>query len=85
MFFTLGSFFAIFFLYLLQISPLRLPDLLSGSPLIISGRFKGNFPEVVKARGFLADLTTHVIDINVRKANDMPLEMVNILNCALLK
>ncbi|KAI3802771.1 hypothetical protein L1987_30914 [Smallanthus sonchifolius] len=59
-----------------EIFPFRLPDLLSGSLLIISGRFKGKFPDIVKARGFLADLSTHVIDVKVMKANDMPLEMV---------
>ncbi|KAI3773288.1 hypothetical protein L1987_47813 [Smallanthus sonchifolius] len=59
-----------------EIFPFRLPDLLSGSPLIISGRFKGKFPDIVKARGFLLDLSTHVIDVNVMKANEMPLEMV---------
>ncbi|KAK9056566.1 hypothetical protein SSX86_023928 [Deinandra increscens subsp. villosa] len=58
------------------IFPLRLPDLSSRSPLIISGRFTGKFPNIVKARGFLADLSTHVIDVKVVKANDVPLEMV---------
>ena len=58
--------------------PFHLPDLLSRSPLIVSGRFKGKFPDVVKVQGFLADSSTHVIDVKVVKANDMPLEMVNI-------
>lgn len=54
--------------------------MLSGSPLIVSGRFKGKFPDNVKARGYLADLSTHVIDVKVMKANDFPLEMVNIMH-----
>ncbi|KAJ0759569.1 putative von Willebrand factor, type A, von Willebrand factor A-like domain superfamily [Helianthus annuus] len=59
-----------------EIFPFRLPDLLSGRPLIVSGRFKGEFPDIVKARGLLADFNTRVIDVKVKKANDMPLEMV---------
>ncbi|KAI3512493.1 hypothetical protein L1887_19809 [Cichorium endivia] len=59
-----------------EIFPFCFPDLLSGSPLIVSGRFKGRFPDIVKARGFLSDLSVHVIDVKVSKANDMPLEMV---------
>ncbi|KAL4560141.1 hypothetical protein LXL04_032290 [Taraxacum kok-saghyz] len=59
-----------------EIFPFRIPDLSSGTPLIVSGRFKGNFPDIVKAKGLLADLSTHVIDVKVSKANDMPLELV---------
>ncbi|KAI3743450.1 hypothetical protein L1987_61159 [Smallanthus sonchifolius] len=60
-------------------------DLLSGKPLIASGRFKGKFPDIVKARGFLVDLSTHVIDVKVMKVKDMCLEMVNIITCTCLK
>nr|XP_043637476.1 uncharacterized protein LOC122608432 [Erigeron canadensis] len=59
-----------------EIFPSRLPDLLSRSPLIVSGRYKGNFPNIVTVRGFLGDLSTHEIDVEVRKAVDMPLERV---------
>ncbi|XP_071685578.1 uncharacterized protein [Rutidosis leptorrhynchoides] len=64
-----------------EIFPYRFPDLSSGRPLIVSGRFKGNFPDIVKATGFLAlDKTSHVIDIKVRKANDVPLEMAKMVH-----
>ncbi|KAI3684147.1 hypothetical protein L6452_33366 [Arctium lappa] len=59
-----------------ELFPFRLPDLWSGSPLIVSGRYEGNFPDIVKVRGFLGDLSTYVIDVKVRKAKDMPLDMV---------
>ncbi|GJR79419.1 putative von Willebrand factor A-like domain superfamily protein [Tanacetum coccineum] len=59
-----------------EIYPFRLPDLLSRSPLIVSGRFIGKFPDIVKARGFLADSSARVIDVRVMKANDVSLEMV---------
>ncbi|XP_024973270.1 von Willebrand factor A domain-containing protein DDB_G0292028-like [Cynara cardunculus var. scolymus] len=59
-----------------QLFPFRLPDLWSGSPLNVSGRFEGNFPDIVKVKGFLGDLSTYVIDVKVREAKDMPLDMV---------
>ncbi|KAD4585036.1 hypothetical protein E3N88_22637 [Mikania micrantha] len=59
-----------------EIFPFHLPDLLSRSPLIVSGRFIGKFPDIVEARGFLADLSTHVIDVKVMNADNMPLDMV---------
>ncbi|PWA56047.1 G-protein beta WD-40 repeat-containing protein [Artemisia annua] len=45
--------------------------------------FKGKVPDVVIARGFLVDSSTHVIDVKVMKANDMPLQMVNELTPSL--
>nr|GFC25259.1 von Willebrand factor A domain-containing protein-like isoform X2 [Tanacetum cinerariifolium] len=59
-----------------ELYPSRIPDLLSGSPLIISGRYEGNFPESVEARGFLADRSTYQIDIKVRKTMDINLDML---------
>ncbi|KAJ9559758.1 hypothetical protein OSB04_004918 [Centaurea solstitialis] len=59
-----------------ELFPFHLPDLWCGSPLIVSGRFEGNFPDIVKVRGFLGDLSTYVIDVKVRKAKNMPLDMV---------
>ncbi|KVH92918.1 hypothetical protein Ccrd_005044 [Cynara cardunculus var. scolymus] len=46
-----------------ELYPSRIPDLSSGSPLIVSGRYHGKFPEIVKVRGFLADLSTCEIDL----------------------
>ena len=63
--------------------PFHLPDLLSRSPLIVSSRFKGKFPDVVKVQGFLPDSSIRVIDVKVMKANDIPLEMVDIF-CSLM-
>ncbi|KAM0017545.1 putative von Willebrand factor, type A, von Willebrand factor A-like domain superfamily [Helianthus debilis subsp. tardiflorus] len=59
-----------------ELYPSRIPDLLSGSPLIVSGRYQGKFPEFVKARGLRADLSTYVIDVKVRKITDTHLERV---------
>ncbi|KVI05856.1 von Willebrand factor, type A [Cynara cardunculus var. scolymus] len=47
-----------------ELYPFRIPDLF-GSPVIVSGRYEGNFPDIVKARGFMADMSTYVIDVKV--------------------
>ncbi|KAJ0701484.1 putative von Willebrand factor A-like domain superfamily [Helianthus annuus] len=59
-----------------ELYPSRIPDLLTGSPLIVSGRYQGKFPVFVKARGLRADLSTYVIDVKVRKITDTHLERV---------
>lgn len=58
-----------------ELYPFRIPDLF-GSPLIVSGRYRGNFPEIVKANGFMADMSTYVIDVKVRNAKGIPLDKV---------
>ncbi|KAM7513519.1 hypothetical protein LguiA_003102 [Lonicera macranthoides] len=60
----------------LEVYPSRIPDLLSGSPLIISGRYQGDFPDTVKAKGILADMDTFSIDLKVQEANEIPLDKV---------
>ncbi|CAK9150109.1 unnamed protein product [Ilex paraguariensis] len=60
----------------LELYPIHLPDLLSGSPLIISGRYCGNIPNSVKASGTLADLSNFVIDVKVQKTKGMSIERV---------
>lgn len=56
--------------------PSHIPDLLSESPLIVSGRYQGAFPETLKATGILADSSNFVVDLKVQKAKDMPLDKV---------
>ncbi|KAJ0537213.1 putative von Willebrand factor, type A, von Willebrand factor A-like domain superfamily [Helianthus annuus] len=58
-----------------ELYPFRIPDLF-GSPLVVSGRYHGNFPDIVTARGIRADLSTCVIDVKVRKAKGIPLDRV---------
>ncbi|OVA08327.1 von Willebrand factor [Macleaya cordata] len=60
----------------LEIYPSQVPDLLSGSPLIVSGRYEGKFPDFLKARGVLADLSNFEVDLKVQKAKDIPLDRV---------
>ncbi|KAG8636056.1 hypothetical protein MANES_16G093900v8 [Manihot esculenta] len=59
-----------------EVYPSRIPDLSSESLLIISGRYRGSFPETVEAKGVLGDLSNFVVDLKIQKANDMPLDRV---------
>lgn len=59
-----------------QLYPCRIPDLSSGSPLILSGRYHGGFPDSVKASGSLADSCSFVLNLRVQKTKDFPLDKV---------
>ncbi|KAG5547012.1 hypothetical protein RHGRI_012889 [Rhododendron griersonianum] len=63
----------------IEVYPSRIPDLLSESPLIVSGRYRGAFPETLKATGILADSSNFVVDLKVQKAKDIPLDKVRSL------
>ncbi|KAL8254443.1 hypothetical protein R6Q59_032664 [Mikania micrantha] len=45
-----------------MIYPSTIPDLCYDKPLIISGRYKGNFPEKLEARGILSDMSKFTIE-----------------------
>ncbi|KAE7999033.1 hypothetical protein FH972_003518 [Carpinus fangiana] len=60
----------------LELFPSHIPDLSSGSPLIVSGRYDGNFPGCVKISGTLADMSNFTIDLQVQRAKDVPLDRV---------
>lgn len=59
-----------------EVHPINFPDLSSDSPLTISGRYSGKFPEVIKARGIIADMTCYETDLKVHKAKAIPLEKI---------
>ncbi|KAJ6963264.1 inter-alpha-trypsin inhibitor heavy chain H3-like [Populus alba x Populus x berolinensis] len=60
----------------LELLPFCIPDLSCGCPLIISGRYSGNFPDSVKLSGILADMRKFTIDIKAQKAKDLPVDRV---------
>ncbi|XP_057468021.1 uncharacterized protein LOC130757278 isoform X1 [Actinidia eriantha] len=60
----------------LEVYPSRIPDLLSESPLIVSGRYRGAFPETLTATGILADTSNFFVELKVHKAKDIPLDKV---------
>ncbi|KAJ0075235.1 hypothetical protein Patl1_33716 [Pistacia atlantica] len=58
----------------LELFPSNVPDLSSGSPLIVSGRYTGTFPDYVKVSGTMADMTNFAIDLKVQNAKDIQLD-----------
>ncbi|KAL7140405.1 hypothetical protein ABFS83_09G118600 [Erythranthe nasuta] len=61
----------------LEIYPFNIPDLLSGCPLFISGRFRGDFPKNVEVNGTLAaNSSNFVMKMKVQNAKDIPLDKI---------
>lgn len=63
----------------LQMYPSLIPDLSSECPLTVFGRYNGCFPDQLKVRGIVADLSTCVIDLKICKAKNIPLDKVEFL------
>ncbi|MBA0604072.1 hypothetical protein Godav_016761 [Gossypium davidsonii] len=53
-----------------------IPDLSFESPLTICGRYEGSFPDTLKAKGILGDLSSFVMDLKIVRAKDIPLDRV---------
>lgn len=60
----------------LEVYPSEIPDLLCERPLLIAGRYRGNFPTVVKARGIYGDISNFVLDMSVHQAKDIPIDKI---------
>ncbi|KAL1341133.1 hypothetical protein HN51_027604 [Arachis hypogaea] len=60
-----------------ELFPPYIPDLSLESPLMISGRCNGTFPESVKVTGTLADMTKFEVDLEVQREKDI--QLTNIL------
>ncbi|CAJ1940539.1 unnamed protein product [Sphenostylis stenocarpa] len=61
----------------LEVYPSHIPDLSSEGPLILSGRYRGNFPKTLKVKGILADFSNFVVDLKIQNVKDMPLQRVS--------
>lgn len=59
-----------------QVCPSHIPDLSSDGPLILSGRYKGNFPKALEIKGVLGDFSDFVIDMKIQEAKDIPVQRV---------
>ncbi|KAL2243178.1 UNVERIFIED_CONTAM: von Willebrand factor A domain-containing protein 5B1 [Sesamum indicum] len=60
----------------LEIYPFHIPDLSAGCPLVISGRYCGNFPDRVEVGGTLADSSNFEINVKVQSAKNIPIDRV---------
>uniref|UniRef100_A0A0E0EEA5 VWFA domain-containing protein n=1 Tax=Oryza meridionalis TaxID=40149 RepID=A0A0E0EEA5_9ORYZ len=53
-----------------------IPDISAKSPLCISGKYQGKFPDMVTAKGYLADMREISIELKVQHIKDIPLDKV---------
>ncbi|KAK8675783.1 hypothetical protein V6N13_033846 [Hibiscus sabdariffa] len=60
----------------LELFPSHIPDLSFGSPLIVSGRYKGEFPDVIKINGTLEDMSAFQTDLKLQNAKDLPFDRI---------
>ncbi|XP_057429723.1 uncharacterized protein LOC130722881 isoform X2 [Lotus japonicus] len=60
-----------------EVCPSPIPDLSSDGPLVIFGRYKGSFPEVIEVKGVLADFSSFITDMKIQKAKDIPIQRVS--------
>ncbi|KAM0922262.1 hypothetical protein ACQ4PT_006221 [Festuca glaucescens] len=51
-----------------------IPDISAESPLCVSGKYRGKFPDTVIGKGNLADMTEISIELKVQHVTDMPLD-----------
>lgn len=59
-----------------EVFPTPVPDLSSKGPLVLSGRYRGVFPDTLKAKGVLADLSNFSLDLKAIQTKDIPLDKV---------
>lgn len=59
-----------------KVYPSQLPDLSFRSPLIISGRYRGNFPDSLAVTGIFPDMENFSADLKVHEAKDIPLDKI---------
>lgn len=57
----------------LEVFPSQIPDLSSESPLIVSGRYRGTFPDTLKVNGSLADMSNFSLELKAEEAKDTPI------------
>ncbi|KAF5743034.1 hypothetical protein HS088_TW09G01096 [Tripterygium wilfordii] len=58
----------------MEVYPPHIQDLSYQSPLILSGRYRGKFPDFIKVNGVLADLSAFALDLKTEKAKEIPLD-----------
>ncbi|XP_073308221.1 uncharacterized protein [Primulina huaijiensis] len=60
----------------LEVFPSRIPDLSTKSPLIVSGRYSGTFPEILKVKGILPDSTNFSLELKTQEAKEIPIDKI---------
>ncbi|MCD7451356.1 hypothetical protein HAX54_011141 [Datura stramonium] len=57
-----------------EVYPSQIPDLSSEGPIILSGRYQGVFPEMLKAKGILADMSNFSVELKGFRCKAIPLD-----------
>ncbi|KAH9665266.1 VWFA domain-containing protein [Citrus sinensis] len=58
----------------LELFPSHIPDFCLECPLIVSGRYSGNFGDSVQVSGTMADTSNFIIELKAQNAKDIPLD-----------
>ena len=53
-----------------------IPDISAKSPLCVSGKYHGKFPDTVIVKGYLADMNEISIELKVQHLIEIPLDKV---------
>uniref|UniRef100_A0A7N1A8K7 Uncharacterized protein n=1 Tax=Kalanchoe fedtschenkoi TaxID=63787 RepID=A0A7N1A8K7_KALFE len=59
-----------------EVYPYPIPDMVSTKPLILYGRYRGKFPEIIKVGGSAEDMSNFTLDLKVENAKDIPIDKV---------
>ncbi|CAH9055497.1 unnamed protein product [Cuscuta epithymum] len=60
----------------IEVYPSQIPDLSSESSLVLSGRYRGAFPDNIKVTGSLADMSNLSVNLKSQETKDMPIDKV---------
>ncbi|CAI8610970.1 unnamed protein product [Vicia faba] len=60
-----------------EVYPSNIPDLSLEGPLVLSGRYKGNFPETLKVNGIMADFSNFEIDLKIQRDKGLPVQRIS--------
>ncbi|KAK1413822.1 hypothetical protein QVD17_29558 [Tagetes erecta] len=60
----------------LEVYPSVILDLCAEAPLVVFGHYRGGFPDTLKVKGILADMSNFTIDLKVQQAKEIPLDKV---------
>ncbi|XP_073155406.1 uncharacterized protein [Henckelia pumila] len=60
----------------LEVFPSRIPDLSTKSPLIVSGRYNGTFPEILKVKGVRPDTSNFSLELKTQEAKEIPIDKI---------
>ncbi|XP_073317941.1 uncharacterized protein [Primulina huaijiensis] len=60
----------------LEVFPSRIPDLSTKSPLIVSGRYSGTFPEILKVKGVRPDTSNFSLELKTQEAKEIPIDKI---------